>query len=149
MQTLFDAPARAAILGRIANLKPTSARQWGKMDSAQMLTHCSLALDVANGELVRKQMLLGKLLSGFVRKGLLGEEPFTKNSPTDPAFVVADARDFAAEKARLERSIERFRERGASEAAKATHSFFGKLSGEEWGVLMWKHLDHHLRQFGA
>ncbi|MDZ4803510.1 MAG: DUF1569 domain-containing protein [Candidatus Eisenbacteria bacterium] len=26
---------------------------------------------------------------------------------------------------------------------------FGNLSVDEWGKLSWKHLDHHLRQFGA
>ena len=29
------------------------------------------------------------------------------------------------------------------------HGFFGSMSGAEWGVTQYKHLDHHLRQFGA
>jgi hypothetical protein len=45
--------------------------------------------------------------------------------------------------------VNRFCERGPSEAAKSEHSFLGRLSGQEWGVMMYKHLDHHLRQFGA
>ncbi len=149
MQTLFEPSARLGIHQRLAKLEAASARQWGKMEPAQMLAHCSVALDTANGDLPRKQMLIGKLLAPFVKKGVLGEKPFTKNSPTDPAFLVSDPRDFAREKDRLEKTIDRFCDRGPEAAARATHSFFGKLTGDEWGTLMWKHLDHHLRQFGA
>jgi hypothetical protein len=93
-------------------------------------------------------MLIGKLLAPFFRSSMLGEKPFGRNAPTDPAFVVTDARDFAREKARLAGLVARFCDRGAAEAGKQTHSFLGRMSGEEWGVLMYKHLDHHLRQFG-
>jgi len=29
------------------------------------------------------------------------------------------------------------------------HPMFGRLSHRLWGILAWRHLDHHLRQFGA
>lgn len=149
MQTLFDAPARQEILDRLSRLQPGSTRQWGKMDPAQMLTHCALALETATGDSPRRQSLLGKLLAPLVRKKILGPEPFSKNSPTDPSFVVADARDFDAERARLEALVAKFASQGREGAGAYTHSFFGRLTGDEWGILMWKHLDHHLRQFGA
>ena len=148
METLFDPSNRQAILDRLSRLEAGSPRQWGKMNAGQMLSHCATALEVAAGESLRKQALIGKLLSPFIRSGVLGEKPFSRNSPTDPTFVVKDERDFLAEKQRLEAILERFCQRGPSGAANQIHSFFGKLSGEEWGRLMHKHLDHHLRQFG-
>jgi Protein of unknown function (DUF1569) len=147
--TLFDPASRGSILERLAGLAPSAARQWGKMNAAQMLAHCSAALEVGTGDKPRKQALIGRLLGRFVRASLLGEKPFGKDSPTDPTFVMTGDKDFAAEKSRLAALIGRFSELGPGNAGGQTHSFLGRLSGEEWGVLMRKHLDHHLRQFGA
>ena len=149
MKTLFDAADRSALVARINALDAAAARQWGKMDPAQMLCHCGRALETATGDRPMKQKLIGKILAPLVRKSALGEKPFGKSSPTDPTFVVADTRDFAAEKARLLSLIDRFAQRDAAAVGKETHAFFGKLTGEEWGELMYKHIDHHLRQFGG
>ena len=96
-----------------------------------------------------KQKFIGKILMPFFRSSILGEKPFNKNSPTDPTFVVSEPRDFNAERARLTGLIHRFAERGEAAAGKETHAFFGKMTGQEWGELMYKHIDHHLRQFGG
>lgn len=149
MLDLFDASSRQQLLDRLDRLAPDSPRQWGKMSPAQMLAHCANALEVAAGEQPRKQALIGRLLSPFVRKKFLGEAPFPRNSPTDPGFVISDSRELAAEKQRLQAVVDRFVALGPEHAAACTHSFFGRLSGEEWGRLMGKHLDHHLRQFGV
>jgi hypothetical protein len=125
------------------------APQWGKMNAAQMVTHCARALETGTGDRPMKQAFLGKILTPFIRKSILGEKPFSKNSPTDPSFVVADERDLAIERQKLLALIDRMVERGPANASKQTHSFFGKLSGDEWGELMYKHIDHHLQQFGA
>jgi hypothetical protein len=119
------------------------------MDAAQMLAHCSVAMEAGTGDKPLKHSLIGKIFGPFVKKGFLGEKPFGKNSPTDPTFIVADARDFAKEKDHLTRLIGRFCQSGPAEAGKHTHSFLGRISGDDWGVVMYKHLDHHLRQFSA
>lgn len=149
MPSLFHPADRAALLQRLESLRPDSPRQWGQMDPAQMLRHCNLALEPVTGERPMKQAFLGKLLTPFIRSAVLGEKPFSHDSPTSPTFRVADPRAFEGEKTRLLQLIDRFVARGEGEAAKATHGFFGRLTGEEWGILMHKHLDHHLRQFGA
>jgi hypothetical protein len=149
MHNLFTPADEQAILQRLEKLQPGAPRQWGKMNAAQMLTHCSRALEVATADLPLKQKLIGKVFAPFVRGSLLGEKPFPKNSPTDPAFVVADERDFAKAKQHLAEVIDLFLRRGPAEAAKQVHSFLGRLTGEEWGIMMYKHVDHHLRQFGS
>jgi uncharacterized protein DUF1569 len=150
MNTLFAAPDRQKILDRLGRLEPGAMRQWGKMDPAQMLAHCAVALEVGTGDRVLPHRLVGKIFSPFVKGSLLGgEKPFPKNSPTDPTFIVSDPRDFAKEKARLTALVSRFCDAGPSAADGRMHSFFGRLNGDEWGVVMHKHLDHHLRQFGV
>ncbi len=147
MNDLFDAEARGAILERLDTLQADSPRQWGKMTPAQMLAHCAAPLDGAGRP--GRRRLIGRLLGPLVRKKILGVAPFGRNAPTDPDFVVKDERDFGAEKAKLVQAIAAFVARGPEGAAASTHPFFGRLSGFEWGGLMYKHLDHHLRQFGA
>jgi Protein of unknown function (DUF1569) len=149
VRNLFAEEDRAAIQSRLAQLAPSASRQWGKMDAAQMMEHCARALEVGTGETPRTQALIGKIFAPFVRKSLLGDKPFGKNSPTDPTFVVHDPKDFEAAKKRLAGLIDRFAAAGPASAGAQTHSFLGRMSGEEWAVMMYKHLDHHLRQFGA
>ena len=149
MKNLFASSERQQILDRLDRLQAGATRQWGKMDAAQMCAHCVAALQVGAGDVAKDHSFIGKVLGRFVKGSLLGEKPFSKNSPTDPAFIVSDPRDFAKEKARLVEIVKRFGEAGASAADGRMHSFFGRLKGDEWGVLMHKHLDHHLRQFGA
>jgi len=149
MKTLFDPAHRDAIQSRVMALRPGSPRLWGKMNPAQMLCHCAIALETGTGDRPMKQKLFGKLLMPFFRSSILGEKPFSRNSPTDPTFVVADEREFAAERERLLTLIERFSRNGTEHAGRQVHAFFGKMTGQEWGELMHKHLDHHLRQFGV
>jgi len=62
---------------------------------------------------------------------------------------MSDGHDLAAERRGLAGLIDRFAERGSAGASGQTHPFFGTLSADEWGKLTWKHIDHHLRQFGV
>lgn len=149
MTTLFDPSSRETVLARVDSLRADSVRQWGKMTVSQMLAHCSAALEVATGDTPRRQQWIGKIFAPFVRTKLLGEAPFSRNSPTDPTFVIRDDRDFAAERRRLVGLVNRFAEQGPESAGRQTHSFLGSMRGDEWGIMMLKHLDHHLRQFGA
>jgi hypothetical protein len=149
MKTLFDQADRESICQRLGVLQADSARQWGKMNAAQMVTHCSRALETGTGDRPMKQKFLGRIITPFIRSSILGEKPFGRNAPTDPSFVVADQREFTIERQRLLDLIDRLVERGTAAAATQTHAFFGKLSGEEWGQLMYKHIDHHLQQFGV
>ena len=149
MKSLFVPTNRKEILERLDRLQKGAVRQWGKMEPAQMLAHCTAALEMATGDAPREQKLIGMIFGPFLKGKLLGEDPFMKNAPTDPAFLVADPRDFDREKARLTELLARFCDAGPAAADGRMHSFLGRLKGEEWGVMMFKHVDHHLRQFGA
>jgi hypothetical protein len=149
VENLFDQSDRSGVERRLRALTPDAERQWGRMTPSQMLAHCSVGLEYAIGTRTGKQALLGRLVTPFIRSRLLGERPFAQNAPTGPDFRVTEERDFEQERARLSRLIDRFFRRGAVAAAAQVHPFFGRLSGEEWGRLTFKHLDHHLRQFGV
>lgn len=149
MTTLFDATACGQLVKRLATLPANAPRQWGKMDVAQMFAHCAHALETAAGEHPAKQKLIGKLLAWTLRKRALGLVPFDRNMPTDKSFIMAGVHDVSKERSRLDAAVRRYAQAGPDAAAKHQHLFFGSLTGDEWGVLMWKHLDHHFRQFGG
>lgn len=140
MRTIFDDTERAELLRRIGNLTAARERLWGTMNAAQALCHCSRALETATGDQPRTQAFLGKILTPFIRKSVFSETPFKRNGPTDPDFVVKDECDFDAERSRLIELVERFAAAGPEPASRCPHAFFGKMSGEEWGILMHKHI---------
>ncbi|MBK8572681.1 MAG: DUF1569 domain-containing protein [Holophagaceae bacterium] len=149
MKSLFNPGDRDTLAQRLSELEPTAQRQWGKMDSAQMLRHCAISLGDALGERPVKQAFLGKLITPLIRGQIFGDKPFGRNAPTDPTYVIKDSPDFDAERARLATLIDRVVQRGTAKTEGMIHPFFGRLSGEQWGRLIYKHFDHHLRQFGV
>ncbi len=105
---------------------------------------------MALGDLRPPRVLIGRLIGPLVKRLALGNDaPFRPNSPTAPALVVSDARDLEQERTRLAGLIDRFAAGGAAGCSTHPHPFFGRLTPEQWAELMYKHLDHHLRQFGV
>ena len=136
-------------MARLDSLSPETPRLWGKMTAPQAVAHCCLSMQTAVGDHRPKQMWLGKLIGPLVVRSWLGEKPIGRNSPTDPKFVVRDERELDFERERLKGLIQRFHAGGVKACTTHPHSFFGKLAPEQWARLMYKHLDHHLKQFGA
>ena len=149
MKTLFQKEDFDEIIGRINKLTPNTQRQWGKMNVDQMLAHCSIAMESAIGSKYFPQLLMGKLIGRFFKSFGVGKKPIKKNSPTNPAFIIVDTKNFETEKQNLSGFINQFYQGGEAKCTTNPHSFFGKLTSSEWGVLQYKHLDHHLSQFGV
>ncbi|HUC28682.1 MAG TPA: DUF1569 domain-containing protein [Candidatus Acidoferrum sp.] len=149
MKTLFQQGGVDEVIGRIDRLQPASPRHWGKMDVSQMMAHCSAALDMASGRLNPPRIFLGRLIGPVVKTIYTNEKPFSRSSPTDKKLVVSDQRDFDREKEQLRKKIRQFYEGGEAQCTRHPHPFFGDLTPQEWSRGMYKHLDHHLRQFGA
>jgi hypothetical protein len=150
MKNLFQPSDAKEVKERLARLRPDSERQWGKMNAAQAVAHCSAGLEMAAGDRTPPPMFLGRLIGRIIKPKVLGnDEPFRRNSPTVEGLVIQDERDLAKEQVRLNVLIDRFATAGPSGCTSHPHSFFGKLTPDEWAILMYKHLDHHLRQFGV
>ncbi|HET6178909.1 MAG TPA: DUF1569 domain-containing protein [Candidatus Sulfotelmatobacter sp.] len=149
MKNLFEREAVDEVISRIDNLKAASQRQWGKMDVAQMLAHCSAAMDMASGRINPPRIFIGRLIAPFFKPIYTNEKPFSQNNPTDKKLVVADKRDFLREQEQLRVKVRQFHEGGEAQCTRNPHPFFGALTPQAWARGMYKHLDHHLRQFGA
>ena len=151
MKNLFDATMANQVKTRLRKLDPKSERHWGKMTAAQMLAHCSVSMQWAVGEVVPEKGPLPVRMMGRLVKPLVfrNDDPLRKNSPTAKSLVMSDERDLGKERERLSGLIDKFVAGGASGCTNNPHSFFGKMTPDEWAILMYKHLDHHLRQFGV
>jgi hypothetical protein len=150
VKTIFDAACADELQHRVARMQQGNPRQWGKMSPAQMLAHCSKGLEMATGELRPKRVLIGRIIGRMVKRVVLGDDkPMMRNSPTAKELLVEDGHDFTVEKERLNGLIGRIAGVGPAGCTSHPHAFFGRLTPEEWGILIYKHLDHHLRQFGA
>jgi hypothetical protein len=151
MKNLFDATVANQVKTRLGKLEPQSERRWGKMTAAQMLAHCSVSMQWAVGEVAPEKGPLAARLMGRLVKPMVfrNQAPLRKNSPTAKSLIVADERDLVKERERLSGLIDRFAAGGMAGCTKSPHSFFGKMTPEDWAILMYKHLDHHLRQFGV
>jgi hypothetical protein len=150
MKNLFEAARAGEVKQRIGKLRPDSERLWGKMNPAQALEHCSRGMEMALGDKNPPRVMVGRILGWIVKPLALGnDEPMRRNSPTAKELVVQDERDLVTERARLCGLIDRFAAAGPKGCTRHPHAFFGRLTPEEWAILMYKHLDHHLRQFGV
>ena len=149
MKTLFEPAAYQEILHRVDSLHAGSPRQWGKMSVSQMLEHTARVLEMAAGTVPRKQIAIGKAISWAFRKNFLGPDPFGRNRPTGPEYVIKHEPELAHARDRLKSTLAHFHSLGEEGCDGNTHAFFGKLTGREWGMTQYKHIDHHLRQFGA
>jgi hypothetical protein len=148
MKNLFEPVTAGELKGRIAQLRHDSERQWGVMNPAQAMAHCSGGMETAVGDRLAPRMLLGRLIGKFVKPRALGnDKPLRRNSPTTRDLIVRDERILAVEQKRLCDLIDRFFVAGRQGCTTHPHSFFGHLTPEEWAELMYKHMDHHLRQF--
>lgn len=149
MKSLFHSEASQEILERMNQLTPDTQHLWGKMSVDQMLAHCATALDMASGKIKPPRVLIGRIIGSFMKDLYSNDKPFSKNSPTDNALRINGSRDFAKEKQRLKDSVIVFSQNGLPGVTAWPHPFFGKLSPEDWGIGMYKHTDHHFRQFGV
>ncbi|HTL81100.1 MAG TPA: DUF1569 domain-containing protein [Bacteroidia bacterium] len=149
METIFDKKTYDSIAARIEKLTPSTQRVWGKMNVGQMMAHCCGALSMATGEKKLPRLLIGRILGPLVKPGFLSEKPLSKGSPTAKEFIFTDERDFEKEKKELHRLLKKFHEGGEKGATPHPHGFFGHLTPKQWGEVQWKHLDHHLKQFGV
>jgi hypothetical protein len=149
MKNLYDAGSYQELVSRVQSLQPDSQRQWGKMNPAQMMAHCKEAFGAALSDKPHKRLFIGYLFGWIAKKQFVSDKPWKKNLPTAPVLKIEDERSFETEKKNLLDSMGRFVKEGPARTNGQMHPFFGRMTAEEWGKGMYKHLDHHLQQFGV
>jgi hypothetical protein len=146
MKSVFEKATRDELINRINLLDENSTAQWGKMNVSQMLRHCTKWDEMALGKTKYKQSFIGKLFGKMALKNIVKDEPLKKNLPTVPSFKVRENTDIAEEKKKWIRLLEEY-DHFSNDGF--IHPFFGAMTKEHTGYLVYKHIDHHLRQFNG
>ena len=149
MNSIYDKTSNDAMIARINKLTPESKPVWGKMNVAQMCKHCSLAINIAFSKGNLKVNFLIKILGKMLKKKVFYGGDMGKNSPTAKEFIIKETIDFKKAKEELIYDFSRFADEGKTVIKTMNHPFWGKMTYEDWDALMWKHVDHHLKQFGV
>ncbi|MFM2339133.1 MAG: hypothetical protein RL115_2326 [Bacteroidota bacterium] len=147
IKNLFITAEKEAIVKRINLLKPASKALWGKMDVAQMLAHLQFPILTAYGKHIPKGSFMLRLIGPLFKSMLWNNKPWKESLPTDPTFITTGTTpDFEKQKSTLLDLLLQF----SPEALVAErHPIFGKFTKDNWSMATWKHIDHHLRQFGV
>ena len=150
MKNIFSSVVCEEIIARINQLAVQSTPEWGKMNVAQMLAHCNVTYElVFENKHPKPNALVRFLLKVVVKNYVVSDKPFKRSSQTSPAFIITNDRDFETEKSRLIDYINQAQKLGSAYFdGKESHSF-GVLKATEWNAMFYKHLDHHLKQFGV
>jgi len=149
MENLFNQPAYGKIKKRLDRLNVSHTPLWGKMNVTQMLQHCTRTFGFALATKPAPRHWLGLMAGWMFKKSLYDDKPWKKGLPTAPHLRVTDTGNFEEEKQLLSNTIDEFYNRGPEKAGMFTHPVFGNFTKEQWGMMCYKHLDHHFRQFGV
>jgi hypothetical protein len=150
LPNIFTKEVAEGVIERINQLRPDTQPLWGKMNTAQMFAHCNITYEMVYTDKHPKPGFFMRLaLKMFVKKLVVSDKPYPKNARTAPAFLVSDKKDFEVEKGRLTEYIRQTQLLGAYAFDGKRSLSFGHLSDNEWNNMFYKHLDHHLKQFGV
>ena len=150
MKNIFKKEITNEVIKRINDLSPKTQAVWGKMSVAQMLAHCCVTYEMVFTDKHPKPNMFAKLmLKAIVKKIVVSDKPYSKNGRTAAQFLITEDKVFESEKKRLIDYINQTQKLGENHFdGKESHSF-GKLTKDEWNNMFYKHLDHHLTQFGV
>lgn len=149
METIFNQENRTTLIERIKLLNDTSSRHWGKMTGYQVVKHCVLSEEMYLRKTDYKRLFIGKLFGKMALKGILkNNNPMKKNQPTHETFKIIGTGNIEPEKLRWIELLCEYEGKKDSFFDGFVHPFFGKMNKKQIGIYVFKHTDHHLRQFG-
>jgi hypothetical protein len=148
MKTIFDKITKDQLVFRINSLDEKCKAQWGKMNAYQMVKHCRLWEEMMQSKVNLKRVFIGRIFGRLALKTVLGNEnPLKRSTPTVPSLIIKETKGiFEVEKALWISNIEKY---STFDNQNFQHVFFGKLTKEQIGQMVYKHIDHHLRQFNS
>ena len=145
--TIWNTADRDAIMRRFGRLSPDARPKWGSLDAPRMVTHVTDAIRASMGE-IQMTPIAGPLQYWPVNVLVMFYMPWPKSVPTAPELLSRPPVNWPTELAELRSTMDRFVARDVK-GPWTPHVAFGSISGRQWGRLMYRHLDHHLVQFGA
>lgn len=151
IKNIFEKEVSDEIINRINQLSSNQKAIWGTMSVDKMLAHCNVTYDYTyNPEKFKKPSAFKKfLLKNLIKKFVVSDKAYKPNGRTAPDFIITEDKNFDNEKSLLIENINKTQQLGANHFDNKENFSFGKMTTNEWNTMFYKHLDHHLRQFGV
>jgi hypothetical protein len=150
LPNIFSKEVSDNLIKRINNLTPATQPKWGKMSLAQMLAHCNVTYEMIYENIHPKPNgFMRFILKTLIKNKVVSEVPYQQNSRTAPQFIIKETKDFEVEKQRLINYITKTQQSGENNFDNKESHSFGRLNKTEWNNMLYKHLNHHLTQFGV
>ncbi len=150
LPNIFTTTVSTETIQRINQLTSTATPSWGRMTVSQMLAHCNVMYEmVYDNKHPKANIFLKIFLKAFVKNSVVNETPYKHNQKTAPAFLITGSKNFIGERTRLINYITKTQQMGEDYFHNRESHYFGVLSKTEWNNMFYKHLDHHLTQFGV
>lgn len=150
LPNIFTSEVSNTITQRINSLSASQKALWGTMSVGQMLAHCNVTYEmVFETKHPKPNFFIQLILKMFVKSKVVSETPYGQNGQTAPQFIIKETKDFNIEKERLIQYIQNVQQLGEQHFEGKESLSFGPLNKTEWNNMFYKHLDHHLRQFGV
>ncbi len=150
LPNIFSKEVSDRLIKRINNLTLATQPKWGKMSVAQMLAHCNVTYEMIYENIHPKPNgFMRFILKTLIKNKVVSEVPYQQNSRTAPQFIIKETKDFEVEKQRLINYITKTQQSGENNFDNKESHSFGRLNNTEWNNMLYKHLNHHLTQFGV
>lgn len=149
--SIYDDATTLELFRRLDSLTAQTPGLWGKMSIAQMLKHCAIPYKAImdNRNIKKGPWYIRIIAKLFFKKSMVNEVDYPHNLPTAKHFIIHDQPDFSSSRELLKNAIRESHAKGETFYEGRVHPWIGQLTAREWSNMLYKHLDHHLRQFGA
>lgn len=150
MKSIFNQSTISEFKTRINNISEETTAQWGKMNVYQMLKHCTENDKMLTGERKFRRLLIGRIFGQTsLQTSTKNGEPLSHNSPTHPELIIKGTGDIVSQKQEWLSVLDGYYTKPNTTFENFVHPFFGKMTPEQISIFAYKHIDHHLRQFGV
>ena len=147
MKTAWNDADYQELCTRLDRLQASASPKWGRMTAPQMLCHCTDALRMVSGAVPTAPKNV-PIRFPPLKQLIIYWLPWPKGVPTAPELLARAPSEWHGELVTLREELAALVKRGRS-GPFVPHPAFGRLTPRAWGVLVYRHLDHHLRQFGV
>lgn len=150
MKTIRNLSDKENIIRRIKSLTGEEKPLWGKMNVNQMVSHLVQAGDMPfTDSMPDRSSFFSRTI---IKPLILYIMPMPKEVRTPPDMDQQEngrkPLEFDSDKAMVIEFLNKLADLPPDKDCKY-HPFFGKMNSREWAIIAYKHIDHHLKQFGV
>lgn len=147
MKSIWHDEARQELHDRVERVTWDAPAVWGRFTPPTMICHLADSLKMAMGDLKVAPKHL-PIRYPPLKQLIIYVAPFPRSAPTAPELLTRAPQEWANDVADVQALLDRAASSRTTDSW-PEHPAFGELSKRAWGVLIYRHMDHHLKQFGA